>query len=74
MVKEGRTRREDIFHESFFREEAGEKAVPEEDFERAKTRYYRLRGWDEETGWPTRKKLEELDLSDVAGDLFNGRE
>jgi aldehyde:ferredoxin oxidoreductase len=74
MVREGRTRGEDTFHESFFREEAGEKALPEEDFERAKTRYYRLRGWDEKTGWPTRKKLEELDLSDVAGDLFNGRE
>jgi aldehyde:ferredoxin oxidoreductase len=70
MIKEGRTRKEDTFHESFFKEGSGEKAVPKEDFERAKTNYYRLRGWDEATGWPTREKLEELDLSDVARDLF----
>jgi aldehyde:ferredoxin oxidoreductase len=70
MVKEGRTRREDTFHESFFKEGPKEKAVPKEDFERAKTSYYQLRGWDETTGWPTREKLEELDLSDVARDLF----
>jgi aldehyde:ferredoxin oxidoreductase len=74
MVKEGRTRREDTFHESFFQEEAGEKGVPKDDFEKAKTRYYQLRGWDVETGWPTRKKLEELDLFDVARDLFKGDE
>ena len=74
MVKEGRTRREDTFHESFFQEEAGEKAVPKEDFEKAKTKYYQLRGWDEETGWPTRKKLEELELFDVARGLFKGDE
>jgi len=70
MVKEGRTREEDTFHESFFKEGPKEEAVPKEDFESAKTRYYRLRGWDEATGWPTREKLEELDLSDVARDLF----
>ena len=27
--------------------------------------YYELRGWDKETGWPTVKKLKELELSDV---------
>jgi aldehyde:ferredoxin oxidoreductase len=31
--------------------------------------YYELRGWDKETGIPTRKKLKELDLSDIADDL-----
>ncbi len=31
--------------------------------------YYTLRGWDVETGRPTRAKLEELGLSDVADDL-----
>ena len=32
-------------------------------------RYYTLVGWDVETGWPTRAKLEELDLKDVADEL-----
>jgi aldehyde:ferredoxin oxidoreductase len=71
MVKEGRTRIEDTFHESFFQEESGEKGVPKEDFEKAKTRYYRLRGWDEATGSPTKEKLEQLDLADVAQALFH---
>jgi len=29
-------------------------------------RYYDLRGWDKQTGWPTQEKLEELDLGDAA--------
>jgi aldehyde:ferredoxin oxidoreductase len=40
-----------------------------QDFETAKTDYYRQRGWDEKTGAPTRKTLEELDLKDVADKL-----
>lgn len=31
--------------------------------------YYQLRGWDRKTGIPTRKKLEDLGLRDVADDL-----
>ncbi|MEA1904628.1 MAG: aldehyde ferredoxin oxidoreductase family protein [Candidatus Hadarchaeota archaeon] len=31
--------------------------------------YYGLRQWDKESGWPTRAKLEELDLGDVAQTL-----
>jgi aldehyde:ferredoxin oxidoreductase len=62
MVREGRTREQDTFHESYFREHGGEKAIPLTDFEEAKTRYYQLRGWDEKTGWPTRQKLQELGL------------
>jgi aldehyde:ferredoxin oxidoreductase len=31
--------------------------------------YYEERGWDIKTGIPTREKLEELDLGDVAEDL-----
>jgi aldehyde:ferredoxin oxidoreductase len=38
-------------------------------FEALKDRYYRLAGWDVMTGWPTRTKLEELDLKDVADQL-----
>ncbi len=69
MVREGRTRDEDTFHESYFSERNGEKAISKSDFEKAKTKYYKLRGWDEEKGWPTREKLYQLNLSDVADDL-----
>jgi len=31
--------------------------------------YYDQRGWDKKTGWPTRAKLEELGLRDVADEL-----
>jgi len=31
--------------------------------------YYTARGWDVDTGIPTRAKPEELDLKDVADDL-----
>jgi aldehyde:ferredoxin oxidoreductase len=32
-------------------------------------RYYALRGWNPENGWPTRKRLEALSLHDVADSL-----
>jgi aldehyde:ferredoxin oxidoreductase len=38
-------------------------------FEALKDRYHELRGWDVKTGWPTRAKLEELGLNDVADEL-----
>jgi aldehyde:ferredoxin oxidoreductase len=40
-----------------------------QDFETAKTDYYQQRGWDTKTGAPTRGKLEELGLKDVADKL-----
>jgi aldehyde:ferredoxin oxidoreductase len=40
-----------------------------EDFEKMKSEYYELRGWDVETGFPTASKLKELGLGDVAIDL-----
>ena len=39
------------------------------DVEAAKEDYYRQRGWDVKTGAPTRAKLEELDLKEVADEL-----
>jgi aldehyde:ferredoxin oxidoreductase len=38
-------------------------------FEKMKSDYYQLRGWNVENGFPTRTRLEELQLSDVAVDL-----
>ena len=34
--------------------------------------YYRLRGWDAETGWPTRERLEALDLGAIYDDMVRG--
>jgi aldehyde:ferredoxin oxidoreductase len=34
-----------------------------------KSEYYELRGWDVESGLPTKAKLKELGLGDVATDL-----
>jgi aldehyde:ferredoxin oxidoreductase len=31
--------------------------------------YYDFRGWDRETGIPTRERLLELDLKDIADDM-----
>jgi aldehyde:ferredoxin oxidoreductase len=39
------------------------------EFEKALSEYYRLCGWDEKTGNPTRATLERLDLKWVADDL-----
>ena len=44
--------------------------VDKKKFEALKDRYYQLAGWDVKTGWPTRKKLEELDLKDIADKLL----
>jgi aldehyde:ferredoxin oxidoreductase len=38
-------------------------------FDEFKTRFYRLQGWDESSGYPTRKTLESLDLGYVADEL-----
>jgi aldehyde:ferredoxin oxidoreductase len=43
-------------------------------FEEFKTRFYRLQGWEEETGYPTRTTLQSLGLETVADELEkNGR-
>jgi aldehyde:ferredoxin oxidoreductase len=72
MLQEGRTRENDTLNEVYFRNYKGEFAIPREDFEKAKTDYYRLRGWDEAKGWPTTQKLNQLGLSDVAEILQKG--
>ncbi|OGO30360.1 MAG: hypothetical protein A2Z29_09885 [Chloroflexi bacterium RBG_16_56_11] len=42
-----------------------------EKFENMKTEYYRHRGWDAASGFPTRTTLRSLELEDVAADLQN---
>jgi aldehyde:ferredoxin oxidoreductase len=43
--------------------------VDRDEFEKMKSEYYEYRGWDVATGLPTKAKLEELNLNDVAADL-----
>ncbi len=43
--------------------------VDRADFEKLKSEYYALRGWEVESGLPTETLLRDLDLSDVAADL-----
>jgi len=80
MVKrENRTRENDTLNEPYFKKAitcyAGSATglvngpIDKAQFEALKDRYYTLRGWDVNTGWPTRTKLEELGLKDVADEL-----
>ncbi|MBW2367519.1 MAG: aldehyde:ferredoxin oxidoreductase [Deltaproteobacteria bacterium] len=43
--------------------------IDRDKFEGWKTLYYRLEGWDEKTGWPKRRTLEDLGLKHVADEL-----
>lgn len=65
-VREGFTRKDDVLPERLFQPlENGAlqgHAMPREEFERALTQLYQLKGWDPASGGPTRKKLEELSL------------
>lgn len=65
-AREGFSRKDDRLPERLFQGlENGalkDQAMPREDFERALTGLYALKGWDTATGHPTRERLEELSL------------
>ena len=44
-------------------------SVDRSGFEKLKSEYYELRGWEVNSGLPTETKLQDLDLADVAADL-----
>jgi aldehyde:ferredoxin oxidoreductase len=79
LKRENRTRKNDTLNEPYFKKAikclAGTATglvngpIDKAKFEALKDRYYELRGWDVNTGWPTRAKLEELGLKDVADEL-----
>jgi aldehyde:ferredoxin oxidoreductase len=70
-VRQGLRRKDDSLPAKFFNEPLkngpykGE-VIDEQKFEEMKDEYYAIRGWDQKTGIPTREKLEELGLGDVA--------
>jgi aldehyde:ferredoxin oxidoreductase len=55
----------------FYKRPDGSKgiSIDEDEFAIMVDHYYEQRGWDKVTGWPTRSKLLELDLQDVADEL-----
>lgn len=72
-LREGFTRKDDTLPERLFQPLQGGalagRSVPREEFEQALTALYRLKGWDPETGVPTRARLAELDIA-WAADLL----
>lgn len=80
MVREGRRKEDDTVGEYHFKVPETEvppwevKRTPapianKEKFEKMRDEFYRLRGWDPETGIPKEEKLRELELDDVANEL-----
>jgi len=84
MVREGRSRENDTLGDSYFTLPIKNFPVPGPDgffvpqtrkidrkkLEKLKDHYYIERGWDIDTGIPTKNKLCELDLSEVANILW----
>lgn len=74
VMRENRHRDEDTVSKDLFTKasrfpEGLSGPLDQEKWERLKDRYYRLRGWDAETGRPRREKLEELGMKTVADTL-----
>ena len=70
MVREGRTRSLDEDATAyFFKPDPRGNTLDPDKFRALFTEFYELRGWDTETGCPTRSTLEEADLADVASEL-----
>lgn len=74
ISREGQTRKDDTLPERFFTEPLPDgpnkgRKLDKQKFEKMKDEYYALRGWDVKTGIPTREKLEEFGLKDVADEL-----
>lgn len=73
-VRQGLRRSDDTLPKKFFEQALSKgkfkgEVMDKEKFEQMKDEYYDLRGWDKETGIPTREKLEELGLGDVADEV-----
>jgi len=73
-VRQGITREADSLPKKFMDkpiEKTGneDEILDSAEFEKMKSEYYSLRGWDVTTGIPTRKTLEQTGLGDIAKDL-----
>jgi aldehyde:ferredoxin oxidoreductase len=75
-AREGFSRKDDSVPERFLKEPVRggiNDGAKVEDFDGMIDEFYTECGFDLETGWPTRAKLEELGLTDVADTLYGGR-
>jgi len=70
-LREGLTRKDDTLPERFLKEPLSVGASKEQvvDLERMIDEYYVCRGWEKRTGFPTRAKLEEIGLKEIADEL-----
>jgi len=70
-VREGLTRKDDTLPKRFLEESLPDGPAKGQTvkLEPMLDEYYQLRGWEKDTGFPTREKLEELDLKEVADEL-----
>ena len=73
-VREGVMRRDDTLPDRYFKEPLPDgpyrgEALDRDAFERMKDEYYAMRGWNTETGVPTKEKLLELGLTYAAEEL-----
>jgi aldehyde:ferredoxin oxidoreductase len=74
LAREGLTRDDDDLGEKLFKEPVPSgphkgDILERDKFEKMKSDFYEVRGWDVQTGIPSRKKLEELGLGYVADEL-----
>lgn len=73
LVRWGLSRKDDYLPKRFQEEPMGEDCGPSAGLvfenDQMLDEYYPFRGWDPVTGWPTERKLRELDLGFVADDL-----
>ena len=74
-VRQGLTRKDDNWPNRFYEEPLPEgptkgAVLSRDTIEWLLDEYYELRGWDKRTGLPTREKLIELGLTDVANELM----
>ena len=67
-MREGRRKKDDLYNDATF-ESPGWARTSKEQFIEAMEEYYRLRGWDPETGIPSRSTLEKRGLGRIADDL-----
>ncbi len=74
-MRQGLRRGDDSLPKKFFEKPLSrgpykDAVLDREKFEQMKDEYYEIRGWDKETGIPTREKLVELGLEDVADEVL----
>jgi aldehyde:ferredoxin oxidoreductase len=69
-VRDGRRRRDDMLHPLYFdKQDAAGLQYDQEELEQAKSKYYKLMGWDVLTGVPSAEASGRIGLPEVADDF-----